>query len=79
MITPLCHPSVLGMDIEKIDKWRMSGMERKIAEFKALCVECPISADCMRQGQFVNMDNDRVYLDGIFGGLTQSERKGLGL
>ncbi len=79
MITPLCHPSVLNMPIEQIDKWRMSGMERKITEFKALCVECPISGDCLRQGQFVNMDNDRIYLDGIFGGLTAAERKDLGL
>lgn len=79
MFLPPCSPESTGLDIQAIDKWRMSGMERKIAGFKALCADCPISADCLRQGQFVNMDNDRVYLDGIFGGLTQSERKGLGL
>ncbi len=74
-----CSPESLSLPIEAIDKWRMSTMERKQQEFKALCAECPVQVDCLRQGQWVNMDNDRVYLDGIFGGLTQSERKGLGL
>ena len=79
MLNPNCTPAATGLTIEFIDKWRMSGMERKQAEFKALCADCPIQRDCLRQGQYVNMDNERMYLDGIFGGLTAAERKGLGL
>jgi hypothetical protein len=79
MLTPNCHPVILDLDINFIDKWRMSGMERKQAEFKALCADCPVQGDCMKQGQYVNMDNERMYLDGIFGGMTQNERKALGL
>lgn len=75
----LCTPDALGMKIEKIDKWRMSGMERKQAEFKALCAECPAQVECAKQGQWTNLDGERVYLDGIFGGLTDNERKVMGL
>jgi hypothetical protein len=80
MLTIPCHPESLGKTINEIDKWRMSGMERKQAEFVAqACDNCPadIKRACVKQGTYVNLDNERVWLEGIFGGLTVEQRKGM--
>jgi hypothetical protein len=80
MITIPCHPSALGKTIQEIDKWRTSGMERKQAEFIAqACDNCPLDVKraCVKQGTYINLDNERIFCDGIFGGLTEASRRSM--
>jgi hypothetical protein len=80
MITTPCHPDSLGFDIDFIDKWRMSSMGRKQAEFiSQACDNCPadVKRACVKQGFWTNEDGKRIVLDGIFGGLTEAQRRSM--
>jgi hypothetical protein len=75
--TAPCSPAASGLPQEKIDKWRTSGMENKVEGFiDSFCSACPnrLAEFCEAQGSWTNLDGQRVFLDGIFGGYTQAER-----
>lgn len=44
---------------------------RQIAEAKAVCARCPVTAEC---GQFAL---DHGITDGIYGGMTEDERRAI--
>jgi len=75
MIVGNCHPTVTGLSIEATDKMIFSNLASKVATVKEWCRECPISRECAVQGFWTNEDGKRQALPGIFGGLTEAERK----
>lgn len=83
MITAPCSTEGMSQDdIDKRDKWRMTGMESKVEGFiDSFCSRCPnrLAEFCEAQGSWVNLDGQRVFLDGIFGGYTRAEREARGV
>lgn len=79
MILTPCSPASSGLTIVEIDKMRTSGMTRKQDEFREFCAECPadVKRACLAQGFWTNEDNKRIVLEGIFGGLTDTERRSM--
>lgn len=72
-----CSPEMSGLSQDKLDKWRMTTMDRKIDEWtERFCSQCPnrTAEFCESQGWWRNFDGNIVFLDGIFGGYTQAER-----
>lgn len=75
-----CHPThparmAEGLDIRAIDGLVSSTLASKVERVKGWCESCPIKSECRKQGTWINEDNKRVFGEGIFGGLTQAERK----
>lgn len=79
MILTNCSPERTGLTIEQVDKMLHSEKASKQAEVKSWCASCPldIKRACLAQGFWTNDDNKRVALPGIFGGLTEKERKAM--
>lgn len=81
MLHTPCSPEATGLPIETLDKWRCTTMPRKIDKWTGdFCSACPnrVAAFCESQGWWTNLDGNLVFLDGIFGGYTQSEREARG-
>jgi Transcription factor WhiB len=82
-VIPNCHPShparkAEGMDLPMIEALVYSNLASKVERVKSWCESCPKRAECRRQGTWINEDGKRVFGEGIFGGLTQAERKAAG-
>lgn len=76
--TPPCHPVTNGMAQADIDKLLYSELPSKVERVKReWCANCAIVSECHAQGFWVNEDNKRIALPGIFGGMTEKERKAL--
>jgi hypothetical protein len=80
---PNCHPEhparkAEGLTIVQIDGLVSSSLASKVERVKGWCEACPGRMACRRQGTWINEDGKRVFGEGIFGGLTQAERKAAG-
>ena len=78
---PLCHPAANGQDPTRLEKRRTSTMESKVeAYIDEFCSKCPNrqAEFCESQGWWRNFDGNIVFLEGIFGGYTEAERKARG-
>lgn len=80
---PNCHPEhpsrkAEGLTLVMIDSLVSSTLASKVERVKGWCADCPIKAKCRKQGTWINEDGKRVFGEGIFGGLTQAERKAQG-
>lgn len=74
-ISANCHEFYTGRTADETEKLRNSTMPRKVQIILDECAYCPIVEECKRLGTMINLDGDRIFLDGIFGGMTKAERK----
>lgn len=80
---PNCHPShparkSEGLTMVQIDGLISSRLASKVERVKSWCATCPKVAECRKQGTWIDAEGRRQFGEGIFGGLTQSERKAVG-
>lgn len=72
-----CTPQATGLTQSKIDNLVFSVIKNKQDIVKGWCATCSITDECLAQGSYYNVEGTRVLAEGIFGGLSQNERRAI--
>jgi hypothetical protein len=74
MFTP-CSPESNGLTQQQIDKLIFSTTKTKTDKVKEWCAVCPATAECLASAIWYNLEGELKHTEGVFGGLTQEERR----